>query len=469
MLFKKVNTEKMKTCNSNKKVSRLSTAFKFLSIGFLLATNFVQAQNPIIRNQYSADPSARVFGNRVFLFPSHDILATQGKGRIGWFCMEDYHAFSSADLTNWTDHGSIVSQNKVPWVKPDSYSMWAPDCIERNGKYYFYFPSTPADTTNSGRGFTVGVAIADKPEGPYTPVATPIKGVRGIDPNVFIDKDGQAYLYWSAGNIYGAKLKENMTELDGEPKTLTELPTKGLKEGPYLFERNGIYYMTYPHVENKIERLEYAISNHPLGPFKVTGVIMDESPTGCWTNHHSVIQFRNQWYLFYHNNDYSPAFDKARSVRADSLSFNTDGTIKKVIPTLRGIGITMASSEIQIDRYTAISNSGASIAFVDTSNHFLGWKTIFSQAGSWVQYNSVDFGKKPFKTVTVKAVAATGSTLQVRANSVDGVVLAEIKIPAGSNWKELKINGLKFTPGIQNLFVVSKDGKPAEIDWIRFN
>jgi hypothetical protein len=132
---------------------------------------------------------------------------------------------------------------------------------------------------------------------PIPPEATPIKGVRGIDPNVFIDKDGQAYLYWSAGNIYGAKLKENMLELASEVKTLGELPTKGLKEGPYLFERNGIYYLTYPHVENKIERLEYAIGDNPLGPFKVTGVIMDESPTGCWTNHHSLLQFKNQWYF----------------------------------------------------------------------------------------------------------------------------------------------------------------------------
>ena len=110
-----------------------------------------------------------------------------------------------------------------------------------------------------------------------------IDKVRGIDPNVFIDKDGQAYLYWSAGNIYGAKLKENMLELASDPVTLGELPTKGLKEGPYVIERKGKYYLTYPHVENKIERLEYAIGDNPLGPFQFAGVIMDESPTGCWT------------------------------------------------------------------------------------------------------------------------------------------------------------------------------------------
>ncbi|GAB2808213.1 hypothetical protein GCM10027043_04100 [Ferruginibacter profundus] len=428
----------------------------------------VRAQNPIVRNMYSADPSARVFGDRVYVYPSHDILATEGKGRVGWFCMEDYHVFSSADLTEWTDHGMIVSQTNVPWVKPDSYSMWAPDCIERNGKFYFYFPTSPKDTTAYGRGFRVGVAVADKPTGPFVPQAEPIKDVRGIDPNVFIDKDGQAYLYWSAGNIYGAKLKENMLELDSEVKTLGDLPSKGLKEGPYLFERNGIYYLTYPHVENKIERLEYATGDNPLGPFKFTGVIMDESPTGCWTNHHSVIQFKNQWYLFYHDRNYSPRFDKARSVRADSLFFNADGTIKKVIPTLRGVGISDAKKEIQFDRYSAISNEGTAIDFMDTTNRFAGWKTIFNQPGAWVQYNSVDFGKKTLKKAVVKAASETGGILQIRTGSSNGTVLAEINIPKSTAMEIIKAPVIKFQPGMQNIFITWKNNGQAEIDWIKF-
>ena len=436
------------------------------SVAFL--TGNINAQNPIVRNQYSADPSARVFGDRVYIYPSHDILATEGKGRVGWFCMEDYHVFSSADLSEWTDHGTIVSQNSVPWVKPDSYSMWAPDCIERNGKYYFYFPTSPKDTAAYGRGFRVGVAVSDKPTGPFVPQAGPIKDVRGIDPNVFIDKDGQAYLYWSAGNIYGAKLKENMLELASEVKILGDLPTKGLKEGPYLFERNGMYYLTYPHVENKTERLEYATGNNPLGPFKFTGVIMDESPTGCWTNHHSIIQFKNQWYLFYHHNDYSPKFDKARSIRADSLFFNGDGTIKKVIPTLRGVGVSNASKEIQVDRYTMLSDKGASIAFVDTLDKFKGWKTIFNTAGAWVQYNSVDFSKKPFKKAVIRAFSETGGILQIRTGSISGTVLSEINIPESSEMRIVKAPVIKSRAGIQNIFVLWKTNGQAEVDWVKF-
>ena len=439
-----------------------------LSLSIAGFTNAVSAQNPFVMDKFTADPSARVFGDRVYVYPSHDIPCTEGRGRVGWFCMEDYHVYSSANLTDWTDHGMIVHQNKVPWVKPESYSMWAPDCIERNGKYYFYFPTTPKDTSTYGRGFTIGVAVADKPEGPYSPEPTPIKGVKGIDPNVFIDKDGQAYLYWSQQNIYAAKLKENMLELASEPVILQDLPTKGLKEGPYMIERNGKYYLTYPHVENKVERIEYAIGDNPFGPFKVAGVIMDESPTGCWTNHHSLLQFKNQWYFFYHHNDLSPQFDKNRSIRVDSLSFNTDGTIKKVIPTLRGVGLTDASKNIQIDRYSHISDKGASIAFLDTLNNFKGWKTVFENSKSWIQYNSVEFGQKRKRTAVVRAFSKTGGTLQIRLNNAQGPVIAMVKIAKGNDWKDIRASISSFKPGVQHVVVSSTENGNVEVDWIRF-
>ncbi len=425
------------------------------------------AQNPIVRDQFSADPTARVFGNKVYVYPSHDILANESRGRMGWFCMEDYHVFSSENLTDWTDHGVIVTQNKVPWVRPDSYAMWAPDCIYRNGKYYFYFPAAPKDTLTYGRGFTIGVAVADKPEGPFTPEPNPIKGIRGIDPNVFIDKDGQAYIYWSQGNIYGAKLKENMLELDSEVFTLKELPTKGLKEGPFMMEKDGRYYLTYPHVENKIERLEYAMGDNPLGPFKIVGAIMDESPTGCWTNHHSIIQFKNQWYLFYHDRDYSPNFDKARSIRADSLFFEPDGTIRKVVPTFRGIGVTNATARIQMDRYSLKSAEGASIDFLDTTNRFDGWKLIMDKPGAWVQYNTVSF-EKSYKALTMRVSSKSGGTVVVRTKDANGPVLAELNVKAGTAWGTSSFI-IKNTPkGIQNLVVQLKGAGDAEVDWISF-
>jgi len=425
-------------------------------------------QNPFILDQFSADPSARVFGDRVYVYPSHDIRCSPGKGRPDWFCMEDYHVFSSPDLVKWTDHGMIVSQSNVKWVDPAAYSMWAPDCIYRNGKYYFYFPTKAKDTSTYEKRFRIGVAISDKPYGPFIPREEPVKNVFGIDPNVFIDRDNQAYLYWSDRNIFSAKLKENMLELASGIDTLKGLPPKGLIEGPYLFERNGIYYLTYPHVENKVERLEYAIADNPLGPFRFTGVIMDESPTGCWTNHHSIIQFKNQWYLFYHHNDLSPQFDKNRSVRVDSLFFNKDGTIKKVVPTLRGVGLTNATGKVQLDRYSQISQQGCSVAFLDSLDKFKGWKMILDSANAWVQYNSIDFGEKQLKYAAVQAVSKTGGSLQIRLDNINGPLVAEVKIPGGRGWKLSKAPIIKSEPGVHNLFVVLKDNRQVEVDWVIF-
>jgi hypothetical protein len=437
------------------------------AISILLTTAGVSAQNPIIRDQFTADPSARVFGDSVYLYPSHDIPVVNGKGRPGWFCMQDYHVFSSADLTDWTDHGVIVSQNKVAWVDSNAYSMWAPDCIARNGKYYFYFP-TKAKDTSLGRGFSIGVAVSEKPNGPFTPRDRPISGVHGIDPNVFIDKDGQAYLYWAGGNIYAAKLKENMLELASEPKVLEGLPGKGLKEGPFLFERNGLYYMTYPHVQNKTERLEYAVADNPLGPFKFTGVIMKESPTGCWTNHHSIIAFKGQWYLFYHHNDLSPQFDKNRSVRIDSLFFEPDGAIREVIPTLRGVGLTKASQRIQVDRFSGMSQEGARICLLDSADTFKGWKTMLDSAGAWVQYNGVDLGAGDLKVVTVNAASPAGGTLEIRLEGPKGPVAAEVVIPKGTNWGLFHAPLKSSVAGIHDLVVTLKNNSPVEVDWVRF-
>ncbi len=441
--------------------------FMLLALG--LGVNSLTAQNPIVRDQFTADPTARVFNGKVYVFPSHDIKAPEGKNlRKDWFCMADYHVFSSENLTDWNDHGMIVSQNSVPWVDSTTYSMWAPDCVERNGKYYFYFPANKnAAGPNGRKGFGIGVAIADKPEGPYIPQAEPIKGVNGIDPNVLIDKDGQAYLYWSMGGIFVAKLKENMLEIDSEPIVIPNLPDKGLKEGPFVFERNGIYYLTFPHVETKIERLEYAIGDNPMGPFKMTGVVMDESPMNCWTNHHSFINLKGQWYLFYHQNALSPNFDKNRSICVDSMFFNPDGTIQKVVPTLRGVGQTLASQKIEIDRFSQKSDSGSSIEFIDSTNTFSGWKTILDNQNAWIQYNAVDFGNKKLKNVEIKAMSGAGSIVQIRLDKVDGTILSEVEIPKGTEWKVIEAKVKDYQSGVHNLVVTLKDS-PVEIDWIRF-
>ncbi|HEU4653769.1 MAG TPA: carbohydrate-binding protein, partial [Steroidobacteraceae bacterium] len=256
--------------------------------------------------------------------------------------------------------------------------------------------------------------------------------------------------------------------IDGEPKVIENLPEKGLLEGPFPLERNGIYYLTYPHVENKTERLEYATSSSPMGPFKQAGVILDESESGCWTVHHSLLDWKGQWYLFYHDKDLSPSFDKNRSIRADKLFFNPDGTIQKVTPTLRGVGLVDAKSEIQIDRYSAKSPENVAISFLDDSNPHAGWKTTFSGADSWVRFNEVDFGSGKGKSIRVRAKSDNGGTLDIRLDSQDGPVLARVTVGKGSDWKVASASAKKIPAGVHDLFVTQTGGGPVEIDWVSF-
>jgi len=469
-----------------------------LTLLLLAVPLMAMAQNPVIRDQFSADPTARVFNGKVYLYPSHDILPPQG-ARQDWFCMEDYHVFSSENLTDWTDHGMIVTQNKVPWVRPDSYSMWAPDCVERNGKYYFYFPSAP----QAGGGFAVGVAIADRPEGPFIPQPNPIKGVNGIDPCVLQASDGNAYIFWGNGRC--AKLKPNMVELADDNPTekvkfrerefemvgvncLKDLPNRQA-EGPFAFEYNGNYYLTYPYVRENTEVLGYAMSKNPMGPYEYKGIIMAEHPNGCWTNHHSIINYKGQWYIFYHTNFFSPKDDKRRSVCIEKLFFNADGTIQEVKETMRGVGINKATEKIEIDRYIAASE-GVTTAYVDTTNYLKGGCANLPQKGSWIKYNDVDFNCITDGYLMVNAKASDNTEFCIREKSATGKILARIKMnvvpeqPAagagappmmGRMRREMRNQWLTQTvtldyvpQGVTDLVITNEGNGALSVDWVQF-
>jgi hypothetical protein len=431
----------------------------------------VTGTNPIISNQFAADPTARVFNGKIYMFPSHDIppVIIRPDG-TKWFSMEDYHVFSSEDLTTWTDHGMIVHQKDVPWGNPTAYSMWAPDCIEKDGKYYFYFPNA-----QKNGGFAVGVAVADKPEGPYEILPEPIKGINGIDPCVLKASDGNNYIFWGAGRC--AKLADNMIELAEDNPTevmkwgerefvnvgvncLKGLPSRQA-EGPFAFEYNGNYYLTYPYVRHNTEVIGYAMSKNPMGPYEYKGIIMAEHENGCWTNHHSIVNYKGQWYFFYHHNDYSPDFDKNRSARIEKLYFNEDGTIQEIKPTERGVGPINATMKVQIDRYSCIN--GAAIEYLDTTDYFKGWKTVFAKEGDKVCFRELNFGKKAPKTVTFYAKAPQGAKVAVTAGET-----AEFEIPAAADWTEVTLPMPVKVKGMQDLKVEALTAAPLEIDWVQF-
>ncbi len=432
-------------------------ALSALALGLAPA---LDAQNPIIRDQFTADPTARVFEGKVYLYPSHDIISPVEPERK-WFSMADYHVFSSEDLVNWTDHGMILSQENVPWGNPEGYSMWAPDCVYKNGKYYFYFPNAPKE----GRGFAIGVAVADKPYGPFTPEQKPIEGVGGIDPCVLVASDGSAYLYWSGMGLRGAKLADNMLELDGESVRLDENLPAGFKEGPFIFERNGKFYLTYPWVQDRTETLAYAMSDKPLGPYEFKGIIMAQSPSACWTNHHSLVEYKGEWYLFYHHNDYSPQFDKNRSVRIDKVIFNEDGTIQPVTPTLRGVGVSPARSIIQLDRYSFLSQGGTYIDFLNVENPFEGWFVNLPRPETWVEYEDIDFGSASPKTVKMRVRSEKGA--RVAFSAAENQYFAHMDIPASAAWTEVSAPMESELTGLNYVRAVVESGD-VQIDWMTF-
>lgn len=455
------------------------TVIHLLLIVPILAT----AQNPIIRDQFTADPTARVFKNKVYLYPSHDIKPPDGQ-RQDWFCMEDYHVFSSENLTDWTDHGVILTHNKVPWVKPDSYSMWAPDCVERNGKYYFYFSSPQKD----GSGFNIGVAIAERPEGPFVPEPESIKGISGIDPCVLLASDGNAYLFWGAGRC--ARLKPNMKEIVDDTPTERvkwgdrEFELKGISclkglpnrqaEGPFAFEYNGNYYLAYSYVRDKSEVLGYAMSKNPMGPYEYKGIIMAEHPNGCWTNHHSIINYKGQWYLFYHTNFFSPNDDKRRSVCIEKLYFNSDGTIQEVKETMRGVGVNKATELIQVDRYSTAAANVTSEE-IDAARAFSGRCATMPVKGSWIKYDDVDFSGVTNGFILINVKAFDNTEFCVREGSTKGKVLARFKLSFGTenryqrNQWMTQTAPLEYIPkGVTNLVVTNEGNGALSVDNVQF-
>jgi len=353
--------------------------YVFISQGF--------AQNPIVTHMYTADPTARVFEGKLYVYPSHDVETCNELQGSNGFCMPDYHMFSTEDLVNWKDHGRIMDQNEVPWGAKDKYGMWAPDCIYKNGTYYYYYPGVPKDKSSFRR---IGVATSKKPTGPFEQVNHYIKGIQGIDPGLFVDDDGQAYLYYGGGTGKGAlkavQLKENMVEIKGKPVDVEGIIYEGYREAPFLFKRNGVYYFTYARVGKNNYQIEYATADTPMGPFTYRGIAMENIANG--TNHHSFVEYKGQWYLFYHDWSISNN-NRLRSICADKMEFNEDGSIALVQPTLRGVGTPKAGDIIQLDRHNGISKAKVSTV---QGNQPRGFQLGYIENNGWVKFDRVNFG-----------------------------------------------------------------------------
>ena len=294
----------------------------FLSSLLVVVSTSGLAQNPIIQTNYTADPAPMVYNDKVYLYTTHD------EDNSTWFTMNDWRLYTTSDMVNWTDHGAVLSYTDFSWAKGDA---WAPQCIERDGKFYMYVPMI-SNINNRG---AIGVAVADSPYGPfYDPLGKPLVQSEwgDIDPTVFIDDDGQAYLYWGNTQCYYVKLKKNMIELDG-PIVPVHLPR--YTEAPWIHKRGDWYYLSY--ASEFPEKICYAMSRSITGPWEYKG-ILNEIAGNSNTNHQAIIEFKDDWYFIYHNGSINTAGGSfRRSVCIDRLYYNEDGTMKRIQMTTEGV------------------------------------------------------------------------------------------------------------------------------------
>ncbi|WP_298477058.1 family 43 glycosylhydrolase [uncultured Maribacter sp.] len=288
---------------------------------------FKKDSNPFVKHLYTADPSAHVFNNRLYVYTSHD------ENDATYFDMLDWHVFSSDNLVDWEDHGAIFSIDDITWAKKWA---WAPDCIERNGTYYFYYP---VERTK------IGVAISDSPIGPFKDaIGKPLIdntgqvekiGPEPIDPAILIDNE-QAYMFFGCRELRAVKLQDNMTELDGDISTVKINGIENDKEnfggfygeGPWVFKRKDTFYFIYSNGWGKESTLVYATSKKPLGPYDFKGEVMD--PVDSWTSHGSIVEYNSKWYIFYHNMNLS-GDNYRRSICFDEITFAEDGSINRLV------------------------------------------------------------------------------------------------------------------------------------------
>jgi len=436
------------------------------------------ADNPIIQTKYTADPAPMVYKDTVYLYTGHDEDDASG------FKMQNWLLYTSTDMVNWTDHGVVASLKDFKWVNVDN-GAWAPQCIRRNNKFYMYCPMP--------NGVGIGVLVSDSPYGPFKdPIGKALikNGPQDIDPTILIDDDGQAYLYWGNPELWYVKLNEDMISCSTEPKKMPDfIKTKGEKdafryqEGPWVWKRDGRYYMAYASTCCP-EGIGYAMGKSATGPWEFKGMIMegDQRSSG---NHPGIIEFKGKPYVFGFNyailkQTMSKHYER-RSICLEQLTYNTDGTIQtlpfwsttgvKQIGTInpynRTEAETMAYSEgLKTDVVTEWERNGrnnkriADRVFV-TSIH----------NGDFIKVQGVDFSKGA-STVDVSVASLRGGKIEIHTDKVDGPVLATIHVTTsgeGDNWKTLTApaNNIK---GVHDLYFVFKGEKDLfNFDWWKLN
>jgi len=439
-----------------------------LIISFYSSSCF--ADNPIVQTIYTADPAPMVYDGRCYVYTTHDedVLIDN------FFTMNDWRCYSTTDMANWTDHGCVLSYTDFSW---SSGKAWAGQCIERNGKFYFYVP-----LAKKNGGEAIGVAVADSPTGPFKDaLGKPLidRGGWGeIDPTVFIDDDGQAYLYWGNPDLYYVKLNPDMISYSGGivkvPLTTSGFGTRSkndrpttYEEGPWFYKRNNLYYMVFAAGPIP-EHIGYSTSTSPTGPWTYRGVIMPTQGSS-FTNHPGVIDYKGNSYFFYHNGALPGGGGYHRSVCVEQFQYNPDGTIPKINMTKEGPAqIGTLNPYVRNEAETICWSSG-----IETEKCSEGGMNVgFIENGDYIKVKGVNFGSGAVSFEARVASASNGGNIEIRLDSPTGKLVGTCAVTGTGGWqtwttKSCSVSGAE---GIHDLYFVFKGGSGYlfNIDWWKF-
>lgn len=465
--------------------------FHFISllVVFSLLSNKIEAQNPIISHCYTADPAPVVFpdNDSLYVYIDEDMNVS---GVNDFYYMERWRVYSTVDMVNWTDHGVALPRTAFSWGREGT--CWASQCIARDGKYYWYICiSKPNDWRHY-----IGVARSDKPSGPFKdarkqPLISTGEG-GDIDPTVFIDDDGQAYLYWGNNKLCYCYLSKSMLSVltsKGGKNGIFEVPlTKeafgGVKvndkvqgadcyeEGPWLDKRGDKYYLMYA-AGGVPEHISYSMSDSPTGPWKYKGKVMDDGSTGSFTNHSGMVHYKGKDYFFYHTGWAKGGGGFNRSVAVEEMFFNEDGTIKPIKATRKGVK-ALCTTNPYIRQQAETLNAGMGIKVV--GNEDKGVYVTDTHANDSMRVANIDFGEKGAESITIRmASIANSGYIYLRQDGAKGKILAKINIEstgAEDAWEERTFDLTTIPKGVHAIhfsFYGSKTNNICNLDWWKFN
>ena len=455
-------------------VSCLIMALAVISLSPLVAraasnAAVITQENPIIQTNYTADPAPMVYNGTLYLYADHDEDVTVNN----FFTMKDWRVYSTTDMVNWTDHGSPMSLSTFSWAASNA---WAGQVVARNGKFYWYVP-----VTKKTGGNAIGVGVSNSPIGPFTDaLGVPLIANSEIDPTVFIDDNGQAYLYYGNPDLYYVKLNQDMISYTGGtvqvPLTTAGFGTRTgnasrptlFEEAPWLSKRNGIYYMSFAAACCS-EYIAYSTGPSATGPWTYRGVIMPTQGTS-FTNHQGIIDFGGNSYFFYHNGALPGGGGYKRSIAVEKFNYNADGTIPMINMTTNGVsGVGNLNPYVTTEAETISWESG-----IETEGSSEGGLDVANiENGDFIKVKGVNFGSGATSFDARVASATSGGNIELRLDdSSAGTLIGTCAVAGTGGWQTwvTKTCSVSGATGIHDLYLrfTGGSGFLLNVNWWKF-